>query len=86
MKKLGNSLDKIARDPLGAVTLASFFGTPQQQIKMREGVKYEARIVAEDEINSEDEREDNNEKVKINQKQILLICFINSKWLGAEYC
>jgi hypothetical protein len=61
MKNSGDFSEKIAKDPLGAATLATFFGTSGQQIQMSEGVKYEAII---DESDSQDEREDNDQKVK----------------------
>jgi hypothetical protein len=42
MKNSESFSDKIAKDPLGAATLASFFETSGQQIRVTEGVKYEA--------------------------------------------
>jgi hypothetical protein len=68
MKNSERFSDKIAKDPLGAATLASFFGTSGQQIRMTEGVKYEAKIVEDDESDIKEEREDKKEKVK-NKKQ-----------------
>jgi hypothetical protein len=64
MKNSGNFSDKIAKDPLGAATLASFFEASGQDIDISKGVKYEAKIVEDDESDSEDEREHSSEKVK----------------------
>jgi hypothetical protein len=55
---------KTANDPLGAATLASFFGTSGQKIRQREGVKYKAKIVEDDGSDSEGEKEENKQEVK----------------------
>ncbi len=36
---------KTAKDPLGAATLATFFGKSGQKIRMTDGVKYEAELL-----------------------------------------
>ena len=58
-----------ANDPLGAQTLACFFSKSGQQIRKREGIKFEAKIIEDGDVESEDD----NLKVKqINSLSIKL--------------
>ena len=69
MKNSESFSDKITNDPLGAATLASFFGTSGQKIRMREGAKYESKIVEDDGNDSKDEKEENNQEVNNNNNR-----------------
>jgi hypothetical protein len=69
MKNSGGFSDKIAKDPLGAATLASFFGNSGQQFQMKEGAKYESKIVEDDGNDSKDEKEENKQEVNDNNNR-----------------